>query len=227
MQTESLDAIGKAVARGSAVVRHLLTFARKEEGSFRVLDVNEILREVVQMISASFPRNIRVSPDLASALPLVHGDQNQLHQAFLNLCVNARDAMGSGGALRISTSTRPAEEVRKRFAEANRDYYVCVTIRDDGVGMEAETRERAFEPFFTTKGRTGGAGMGLSVVYGVITSHRGFVDFDSAPGEGTEFRLYLPIFTGLPPEPEMERLDEGEIARARKRSFSWKTRRCS
>jgi two-component system CheB/CheR fusion protein len=205
---ESLEAIILAVGRGSAVVRQLLTFARKDEGTFRIVDINDVLREVAQMISSSFPRNIRVSLDLAANLPLVHADQNQLHQSFLNICVNARDAMSDGGELLISTQIRRAEEIRDRFPEADQSYYICVSIRDQGVGIDEATRTRVFEPFFTTKGRTGGVGMGLAVVYGVVSSHKGHIEFDSRAGEGTEFRIYLPVFTGLPPESEVERSEE-------------------
>jgi DNA-binding response OmpR family regulator/two-component sensor histidine kinase len=196
-RNESFDAIRGAVGRGSAVVRHLLTFARRDEGSFRVVDVNEILRDVLQMVQASFPRNIRVIPDLDTTLPLAHADPNQLHQTFLNLFVNARDAMPDGGELRVTTALKPSGELRRQHPEAARDFYICVMVRDEGLGMDDETRQRVFEPFFTTKGRTGGSGMGLAVVYGVVTSHQGFVDFDTAFGEGTVFRIYLPVFTAM------------------------------
>jgi signal transduction histidine kinase len=129
---------------------------------------------------------------LAPELPAVSADANQLHQAVLNLCVNARDAMSRGGRLGIQTSRLPHESVRERFPEAFAQDYVVIAVSDTGEGMDERTRARVFEPFFTTKGPAGGSGLGLPVVYGIVRNHRGHIDISSEPGNGTTVRLYLP-----------------------------------
>jgi CheY-like chemotaxis protein len=127
-------------------------------------------------------------------------DQTQLHQALLNLCVNARDAITDSsmgnlgrGAIRIQTTLVDNREVRKRFSEASASEYVCISVSDSGMGMDEETKQKIFEPFFTTKERGKGTGLGLSVVYGIIKSHHGHIEVESEIGLGTTFRLYLPV----------------------------------
>ena len=186
-------AIAKSVARGAGVVRQLLTFARKDEAQFRAVSVNDVVREAASMVGETFPRTVRVTTDLRETTPEVMADPDQLHQALLNLFVNARDAMPAGGELRLSTLLVEQEAMRARHPAATAPSYVCVEVADTGAGMDAETQKRIFEPFFTTKERGAGAGMGLAAVYGIVTSHRGFVEVDSRPGEGTRFRLYFPV----------------------------------
>jgi CheY-like chemotaxis protein len=106
--------------------------------------------------------------------------------------------MPGGGELRLSTMELAQKAVRTRHAEATASSYVCIEVSDTGAGMDEPTQARIFEPFFTTKARGVGSGMGLAVVYGVVTSHRGFVDVESRPGEGTRLRLYVPVLAGLP-----------------------------
>ncbi|HXG01056.1 MAG TPA: ATP-binding protein, partial [Bacteroidota bacterium] len=117
---------------------------------------------------------------------------NQLHQVLINLCVNARDAMGSGGTLTLRTQLMSGDEVRAKFPTAQAEHYVVVEVSDTGTGMSEEVRRRVFEPFFTTKERSKGTGLGLAVVYGIVESHAGFVDVTSVPGEGSTFTVFLP-----------------------------------
>ena len=206
-RTESAAAIQKAVERGTAVVRQLLTFARKGEPSYEPTDVNGVVREVTSMLRETFPKQVRVSTKLDANVPRIHADPNQIHQAVLNLAVNARDAMREGGTLTLGTSVADGENLRARFPEAQEEKYVEVCVSDTGTGMDEETRRRIFEPFFTTKG-TGGQGLGLAVVYGIVNGHRGFIDVESAAGNGTTFRIYLPASDhgGPPPgDPEPTR----------------------
>jgi CheY-like chemotaxis protein len=137
----------------------------------------------------------------------------------LNLAVNARDAMPEGGRLTVGSSLVDGEALRSRFPEAHEEKYVEVCIQDSGVGMDEETRSRIFEPFFTTKG-TGGQGLGLAVVYGIINGHRGFIDVASAAGKGTTFRIYLPASDhGGPagdPEPAKRRRRSSDPAAERR-----------
>jgi CheY-like chemotaxis protein len=120
-------------------------------------------------------------------------DPNQINQALLNLFVNARDAMPEGGNLHVTSTMVTGTDLRRVFQEAREEYYSCITVRDTGVGMDEATKGRIFEPFFTTKQQGEGTGLGLSVAYGIIRSHGGFIDVESVPGQGTSFRICLPI----------------------------------
>jgi two-component system cell cycle sensor histidine kinase/response regulator CckA len=132
---------------------------------------------------------LSLDPDL----PRVLADPNQMSQALLNICVNARDAMPRGGKLTIRTELIDEVKVRERLKSYS-TACVCVVISDTGIGMEEEVRTRIFEPFFTTKGIGEGTGLGLAIVYGIVKEHNGLVDVESKPGQGTTFRIYLPIF---------------------------------
>ncbi len=180
---ENLEAIGKAVQRGSAVVRQLLTFARRSEVLFEDVDVNTVADEVARLLAETLPSSITLSTKLDPSLPRVKADANQLHQAVLNLCVNARDAMPDGGRLEIAT-----EGVAGRSGP-----WVAIRVSDTGLGMDEETRNRIFEPFFTTKESTRAGGLGLAVVYGIVNGHGGAIEVDSEPGKGTTLRLLLPV----------------------------------
>jgi PAS domain S-box-containing protein len=197
-RAESADAIQKAIERGTAVVRQLLTFARKAEASFELTEVNAVVREVASMLRETFPKQTRVSTKLAEQVPRVHADPNQIHQAVLNLAVNARDAMPDGGTLTLGTDSVDAETLRKKFPEVKDGKYVEVCVADTGTGMDEDTRRRIFEPFFSTKG-AGGQGLGLAVVYGIVNSHHGVIDMESEQGNGTTFRIYLPASDGAGP----------------------------
>jgi two-component system CheB/CheR fusion protein len=204
-RARSTDAIERAVQRGAALVRQLLTFAKREAVKFESVDVNSVVSELATMIGETFPKSVRISLELAPELPRINADPNQLHQALLNLAVNARDAMPDGGTVQLSTGVAAGERLRSRFPDAREERYVCVGVYDDGSGMNDETRRRIFEPFFTTKGIQDGSGLGLAVVYGVADSHAGFVDVSSEVGKGTRFSLYLPVRA---PEEERPRRDD-------------------
>jgi PAS domain S-box-containing protein len=191
--SRSLDAISTAVQRGAGLVRQLLTFARKTESVFELVNANETVEELVQMLRETFPRTIEFSLDLSKGLPPISADRNQLYQALLNLCVNSRDAMPTVGTISIRTDTIPRQKLQAKHANAIEEKYIHITVSDTGKGMDEATRSRIFEPFFTTKERGKGTGLGLSVVYGVVDSHNGFIDVESEAGHGTTFNLYFPI----------------------------------
>jgi two-component system cell cycle sensor histidine kinase/response regulator CckA len=209
-RAESADAIQKAVERGSAVVRQLLTFARKGGSSFEPTDLNAVIREVASMLRETFPKQIRVSTKLSSEVPRIHADPNQVHQAVLNLAVNARDAMPDGGTLTLGTSSADGEDLQKRFPDAKAKQFVELCVADTGSGMDEDTRGRIFEPFFSTKG-SGGQGLGLAVVYGIVNSHGGAIELDSEEGKGTTFRLFFPALDGS--EQTASDPDSGETRR--------------
>jgi two-component system, cell cycle sensor histidine kinase and response regulator CckA len=189
----SIEIITKAVERGTTLVRQILTFARKTETEFRWVNVNSVAKEVMGMIMETFPKTIVYSQNLEKEIPSIYADHSQLHQALLNLCVNARDAMQSGGVLTISTSMHTGSSVRNRHPDAVADSYICIEVVDTGAGMAAGVRNRIFEPFFTTKENGKGTGLGLAVVFGIVQTHHGFIDVESELGKGATFRLYLPV----------------------------------
>ncbi len=196
---QSLEIIKKTVDRGASLVRQLLTFARRENPLFESVNVNVTIRELVRMLEETFPKTIAIVPTLAPELPDIIADSSQLHQALLNLSVNSRDAMSEGyggkgtGTLYIESGVLPGHSLQKRFPAADAGEYICIKVRDTGVGMDEATRLRMFEPFFTTKGLGKGTGLGLAVVYGVVNSHHGFVDVESERGRGTTFSLFFPV----------------------------------
>jgi PAS domain S-box-containing protein len=180
-----------AARRGSALTRQLLTFARKTETQEELVDVNSVIKETLLLFERSVPKDIAVDTRLSNELTTIKGDSGQIQQALLNVFLNARDAMPEGGSLSISSDVVMADaHTTSNFASVKPGPFVRVRITDTGVGMEKSVQGRVFEPFFTTKNT--GTGLGLSVLYGVIQNHGGFVDVDSELGQGTTFSLYLP-----------------------------------
>src|SRR5262249_51865198 len=157
---------------------------RKTEIVFEPVDLNALVQELAKMIQETFPKAVKLKLDPAKDLPLIRGDHNQLMQALLNLVVNARDAMTDGGTLTLKTLRTSGEEPPQRAPEASADSYVGVQVKDTGTGMDGPTRAHVFEPFFTTKGHSGGQGLGLAVVYGVVNSHHGVIELETEPGNG-------------------------------------------
>jgi len=192
-QSQSIDAITTAAQRGAALVRQLLTFARKSDVIMHRIQMNDSIKEVVSLLRETLPKIITVTATLQENLPLILADSTQLHQVLINLCVNARDAMPEGGSLSISTQTVEAGKVRQKFPKSKNSDYVLVEVSDTGTGMDEETRLRIFEPFFTTKGEGKGTGLGLAVVFGILALHHGFTEVTSAPGHGSTFSLYFPV----------------------------------
>ena len=188
----SLKVIKEAVDRGAALVQQLLTSARQTEARFSSVDLNAIVRELERMLQATFPKTINFDLQLQPDLPTITADKSQLHQVLLNLCVNARDAMPDGGTVSLGTSIIPGASLTEMFSGVTAENYVCIRVRDTGIGMTRQVKSHIFEPFFSTKERGKGTGLGLSVVYGVINNHRGFVQVESEPGAGTSFFVYLP-----------------------------------
>jgi len=190
---QGVDVIKKAVRRGADLVQQILTFARKGDVTLESVNVNETIRDLAKMLNETFPKTVIFLLQLQERLPSIIGDRTQLQQTLLNLCVNARDAMPNGGKLTISTELAPAARLLEQYPDAIEAQYIHIAVEDTGVGMDENTRTRIFEPFFTTKERGRGTGLGLAVVYGVVKSHRGFIDVESALGQGTKCHLYFPV----------------------------------
>jgi PAS domain S-box-containing protein len=189
----SSKTITAAVERGTALVKQLLTFARKTETLLESVRVNEVIQELIKLLRETFPKTIDLVANLDPSVPSIVGDPNQIHQVLLNLSVNARDAMPMGGTLSFRTKVVRGDELRNRFLDATEQRYVSIDISDTGIGMDELTKSRIFEPFFTTKEFGRGTGLGLSVVYGILGAHRGLIDVESTLQAGTTFHLYLPI----------------------------------
>ncbi len=185
--SEYVQAITHAVERGTSLVRQILTFARKTGAEFESVSIYELIRELFSMLQQTFPKTVLFSEQLEPGLPLLYSDHSQLHQVFLNLCVNARDAMPKGGTITIGASKITQELMKERFPKSEREEYLCLSVEDTGIGMDEATRSRIFDPFFTTKEKGKGTGLGLAVVYGIIQSHRGFIEVESEVGQGYDF----------------------------------------
>jgi PAS domain S-box-containing protein len=190
---ESLRSIRTAVERGANLVKQILTFARKSETTISPMDVKELINEIVSMLRETFPKTIDIVSRIDAELPYIHADRTKIHQALMNLCVNARDAMPNGGTLTIHAQSVLKEALSEKVRSAFARNGVAISVTDTGTGMEEGTIQRIFDPFFTTKELGKGTGLGLSVVYGVIEAHKGYIDVASTVGKGTTFTLYLPL----------------------------------
>jgi PAS domain S-box-containing protein len=194
-----------AVDRGVGLTRQLRLFTRQASGNRQSVSLNEVARETWEIFKRTFPPEITVELALAPSLWMIEADSNQMSQVLVNLCVNARDALTDSAALRERTLTIEtanvvlAEERIGRYLTAQPGRYVLLRVRDTGTGMPPDLLERLFIPFVTTKSARSGTGLGLAVVYGVVTSHHGFIDVQSAVGGGTAFEILFPM-TGTPQE---------------------------
>jgi signal transduction histidine kinase len=189
---EDAQFIREAVNDVAALVQQLLTIARKTEAKFDRTDINALVRRLTKLLTGTFPNRLMISLELDPRVPNVQVDANQINQALLNLCINARDAMPDGGNLLLRTRSISGAELCDRFREIKSERYVCISVADTGSGMAEDIKSRVFEPFFTTKELGKGTGLGLSVVSGIVSNQNGFIDVTSEPGRGSTFHIYLP-----------------------------------
>lgn len=210
-----LETIRLSARRGTDLVRQVLSFARGVKGERVPANLGHIVREMESIIVNAFPKGIALQVEIPADLWLVTGDPSQLNQVVLNLCVNARDAMGDRGRLvvRARNSGIDAQAAAKhRGMEPGR--YVVLEVKDTGCGIPADVMDKIFEPFFTTKETGKGTGLGLSTVLGIVRSHSGFMEVESPPGEGSLFRLFFPAQTETRVGPVLPRSDV-ELPRGR------------
>jgi two-component system cell cycle sensor histidine kinase/response regulator CckA len=179
--------------RGASMVKQVLTFARGVEGERVSVQIKHIVKDLIKVLNETLPKSILVKYDIEPELDIISADATQIHQVLMNLCINARDAMPSGGTLTITANNTTLDENYARmFIEAKAGRYVLLTVKDTGEGMTQEVQQRIFDPFFTTKEVGKGTGLGLSTALTIIKSHGGFLNVYSEPGRGTQFTIYLP-----------------------------------
>jgi PAS domain S-box-containing protein len=189
-----LSLIQDNAKRGADLVKRILAFARGGDGKRMPLQIRYLLSEVVQVARQTFPKAIEICTYwLTIDLWTVSADASQLHQVFMNLCVNARDAMPTGGILSLSAENLVIDQANAQLnLDAHPGAYVRVTIADTGTGILPEMLERIFDPFFTTKAIGKGTGLGLSTALGIVKNHGGFIKVESEVEHGSQFQVYLP-----------------------------------
>ncbi len=202
-----VEEIRRAGQRAAALTRQLLIFSRRDVVRPRVLDVNAVLADVDNLLRRAIGEHVALETRAAPDLWPVMADSGQLEQVIVNLAVNARDAMPSGGHLLIETANAELDvEAAPLYGDLPPGCYVRVVVSDTGVGMDAETVRHAFEPFFTTKPKGDGTGLGLATVYGILTEAGGAIQLYSEPGVGTTVKAYLPASGGEVAVREHERV---------------------
>jgi two-component system, cell cycle sensor histidine kinase and response regulator CckA len=201
-----LKNIERAVESGAKLNSQLLGYAREGSYEIKLLDMNQLITETLDTFGVT-KREVRVHKQLARDIWMIMGDKGQIEQVLLNLFINAADAMPRGGDLFVKTEKATDQNLIGRPYHVKHGKYVLITLRDTGMGMDEKTMDRIFDPFFTTKGLSGGTGLGLASLYGIIKAHRGYIDVKSKKGQGTTFRIYLPA-SGKKLKKEHERVSE-------------------
>ncbi len=201
-----IEEIVKAGNRAAALTGQLLSFSRRQVVEPRVLDLNQVVRDMETLLRRLIGEDVTLATDLETGLDPIRMDQSQMEQVIVNLAVNARDAMPHGGTLTLRTrNARLAQAVPVRGGDAiPAGRYVHFVVQDTGTGMDHEVLSHLFEPFFTTKEVGSGTGLGLSTVYGIMRQNEGYVDVSSGPGQGTRFDLYFPVASQPAPTPEQD-----------------------
>ncbi len=202
-----IEQINSAAVRGKDLVQQILTFSRQVDFDKKPLKLDEVVREVLKLMRASFPSNIEIQQDLDTSCGTVLADSTQMHQIIMNLCTNAYHAMmNNGGVLTVQLDKQSVRAGQVNgLDKIQKGTYVRLIIADTGHGMDKRTIERIFEPFFTKKEVGSGSGLGLSVVHGIVSNYNGAIVVESEPGKGSTFMIYLP-------QHSEQLLSEGEVS---------------
>ena len=190
-----VEQINHAATRGKDLVQQILTFSRQVDVEKKPLFLQEVIKEIVKLVNASFPSSIEIKLELDPGCGTVMADATQVHQIIMNLCTNSYHAMmDKGGVLTLKLEEEEVDEsLASSVTNLEKGRYVVITVSDTGHGMDHATIARIFEPFFTKKEVGVGSGLGLSVVHGIVKSYKGAIQVESKPGEGSTFRIYLPL----------------------------------
>ncbi len=189
-----IEQINNAALRGKDLVQQILTFSRQVDFDKKPLHLHLVIKEVLNLVKASFPSNIEIKQDLDENCGTVMADSTQMHQVIMNMATNSYHAMmDKGGVLEIRLSAVNREDIKvKSSSKLKENVYVMITVSDSGHGMDKQTIDRIFEPFFTRKDVGSGSGLGLSVVHGIVNNNNGTIEVESEPGKGTSITIYLP-----------------------------------
>ena len=187
MDREHLYLVEQSARRGADIAGRLLAFSRGGLARIVPVDLREVVGETIRLIQPTIHDRVRVAWEMPAEDVTIEGDFGQIQQALLNIVLNARDVLTEGGAVNIRLGRR--------------DGFACLEVQDDGPGMEPNVRARIFEPFFTTKAPGSGTGLGLSIAYGIVEGHHGQIEVDSAPDNGTTFRMFFPLLVQAPVSP--------------------------
>jgi|GEM_PF-883941 len=188
-----LKMIEQSAERGASLVKQLLSFARGANDTRQLLQARHMLKDLIEMIEVTFPKFISIRSELPTDLWTIRANPTEIHQLFLNLCVNARDAMPQGGELTITAKNRTFNsEAAAEMPDARVGDFLVIEIRDTGTGISPEVLKRLWEPFYPTKAEVSGTGLGLSTVRGIVHQHKGFISLNSRVDYGTSFTIYMP-----------------------------------
>jgi len=191
---EDIEQVHRAAERAAELTRQLLAFSRRQVIQPVDLNLNQLVENLLKMIRRLIGENINLKFLPESEVGTICADSGQIEQVLMNLCINARDAMPQGGELTIETENiQINSEFVKTYTWANVGCYVLLTVTDTGCGITKEQIHHIFDPFFTTKQVGKGTGMGLAMVYGIVKQHEGYINVYSEFGQGTKFRIYLPL----------------------------------
>ncbi len=182
-----------AAARGRSIIRKLLDFSRRDPELQQPVNLTRLVEEVATILRPLLGRSYQLALDLDPDVPAVIADPVQIHQALLNLCINARDAMPQGGRLRIRLHETKLETAEAGWRGKRSGRYLQLDVEDEGTGITTDHLAQIFQPFFTTKPPGQGTGLGLSVTHNIAESHGGFIQVESTPGRGSRFSLHLPV----------------------------------
>lgn len=190
---EELSEARRSADRASDLTRQVLLFSRREPMDLKPCDLSHTIEDMHRMLGRLLGERYTLETSLAEQVRTVIADPGHMEQVIMNLVVNARDAMPEGGRIRIGTENVTVDEVyASEHPDATPGEYTCLVVSDEGAGMDRATMNHIFDPFFSTKKGAQGTGLGLSVVYGIVSQHDGWIHVDSSPGKGTKFRVFIP-----------------------------------
>ncbi len=191
---KEIEAIKNIALKGTNLTHQLMDFGKRSNVDLIPIRINRVIQDVIKLLSRTIEKNIRIIKSLSPKLPLIEGDEGQLHQLILNICLNARDAMPQGGMLNIKSNKVFLDEKISNINPClESGEYICISINDTGYGMQQDILDKIFDPFFTTRQKDKGTGLGLASAYRITKNHKGHIEVKSKPDHGATFDIYLPI----------------------------------